>query len=67
MMQIMALRVLGGVAENIQTVDLYSIMCDEATDFKNVSELVVCLRWVDDELETHDEFIGLKKHAKHWC
>ena len=60
MMQIMALRVLGGVAENIQTVDLYSIMCDEATDFKNVSELVVCLRWVDDELEARDAFIGLK-------
>ena len=35
-------------------------MCDEATDVKNVSELVVCLRRVDDELEAHDEFIGLK-------
>ena len=35
-------------------------MCDEATDVKNVSELAVCLRWVDDELEAHDEFIGLK-------
>ena len=22
----------------------YSIMCDEATDVKNVSELIVCLR-----------------------
>ena len=35
-------------------------MCDEATDVKNVSELVVCLRWVDDELEAHEEFIDLK-------
>ena len=35
-------------------------MCDEATDVKNVSELVVCLLWVDNELEAHDEFIGLK-------
>ena len=35
-------------------------MCDEATDVKNVSELAVCLRQVDDELEAHDEFIGLK-------
>ena len=35
-------------------------MCDEAADVKNVSELVVCLRWVDDKLEAHDEFIGLK-------
>ena len=60
MMQIMALRVLREVAENIQDFDFYSIMCDEATDVKNVSELAVCLRWVDDELEAHDESIGLK-------
>ena len=56
----MTLRVLREVAENIQDVDFYSIMCDEATDVKNVFELVVCLRWVDDELEPHDEFISLK-------
>ena len=59
-MQIMALRVLREVTQNIQDVDFYWIMCDEATDVKNVSELVVCLLWVDDKLEAHDEFIGLK-------
>ena len=59
-MQIMALRVLCDVAENIQGVDFYSIMCDETADVKNVSELVVCLRWVDNELEAHDKFISLK-------
>ena len=48
------------MAGNIQDVDFYSIMCDEATDIKNVSELVVCLRWVDNELEAPDEFIDLK-------
>ena len=36
------------------------MMCDEATDVKNVSQLVVCLRWVDENLNAHDEFIGLK-------
>ena len=60
MIQIMALRVLREVAENIQNVDFYSIMCDKATDVKSISELAVCLRWVGDELEAHDEFIGLK-------
>ena len=48
------------MAENIQDANLYSIMCDETTDVKSVSEFVLCLRWVDDELEAHDEFIGLK-------
>ena len=57
MTQIMALRVLREVAENIQDVDFCAIMCDEAIDLKNVSELGVCLRWVDD---SHYEFIGLK-------
>ena len=56
----MALTVLQEVTENIQDVDFYSIMWDEATDVKNVSELVVCLGWVDNELEVDDEFIVLK-------
>ena len=61
MMQTMVLRVLlQEVAENIQNVDFYLIMCNEATDVKNISELVVCLRWVDNEMEVHDVFIGLK-------
>ena len=38
MMQIMALRLLQEVAENIQNVDFSSIMCD---DVKNFSELAV--------------------------
>ena len=56
----MALRVLREVPENIQDVDFYSVMCNEATDVKNVSKLAVCLRQVHDELEAHDEFISLK-------
>ena len=48
------------MAENIQDFDFYSIMCNESTDVKIVSELVVCSCWVDYELEAHDEFIGLK-------
>ena len=45
MMQTMLVRVLlQEVAENTQNVDFYLIMCNEATDVKNVSELVVCLR-----------------------
>ena len=61
MMQTMVLRVLlQEVAENIQNVDFYLIMCNEATDVKNISELVVCLRWVDNEMEAHDVFVGLK-------
>ena len=61
MMKIMALQVLREVAQNIQSADFYSIMGDEATDISNVSQLVICLRWIDDDLVAHDEFIGLKE------
>ena len=37
------------------------MMGDEATDVANVSQLVICLRWVDDDLVAHDEFIRLKE------
>ena len=60
MMQIMALKILREIATNLQDSDFFTMMCDEATDVKNVSQLVVCLRWVDENLNAHDEFIGLK-------
>ena len=27
--------------------------------FSNIEQLVMCLRWVDDNLEIHEDFIGL--------
>ena len=42
MMKLMALRILRDVARNIRDPDFYSMMCDEATDVGNVSQLVVC-------------------------
>ena len=29
------------------------------TDSSNKEQAVICMRWVDDELEAHEEFIGL--------
>ena len=34
-------------------------MADETTDISNQEQLVVCMRWVDSELEVHEEFVGL--------
>ena len=59
MLKVMALRVLREIAARIRDVDFYCIMVDEATDVSNVSQLVLCIRWVDDELSPHEEFIGL--------
>ena len=59
-MKVMALKMLREITYNVREADSYSIMCDEATDVANVSQLAVCLRLVDHELNAHDEFIGLK-------
>ena len=38
----------------------YTIILGETTDVSNVEELVICLRWVDSELEIREDFIGLQ-------
>ena len=56
MMQVMALKVLREMAENIQNVDFYSIIYNEATNVKDVSELAV--GWTTN---WNNEFMVLKK------
>ena len=36
----------------------FSIICDEYTDISNKEQLTICIRWVDKELEPHEDFIG---------
>ena len=36
-------------------------MVDETTDVSNDEQVVLCLRWVDDNFDAHEEFIGLYK------
>ena len=54
----MALQVLRQVVESIQSAPFLTIMINETTDVSNKEQVVVCFRWVDN-LEPHEEFIGL--------
>ena len=36
-------------------------MCDECTDASNHEQLVICIRWVDEQLQPQEDFIGLYK------
>ena len=36
----------------------FSIICDEYTDTSNKEQLIICIRWIDKELETHEDFLG---------
>ena len=53
----MALRVLREIAQNIQNALIYTIMADETADVSNKEHLVLCIRWVDDDLVAHKDFI----------
>ena len=51
--------VLREMLTEIKSSDFYSIMADETSDSANAEQLVICLRWVDKNLETHEDFLGL--------
>ena len=34
-------------------------MADETADVSNKEQLVICIRWVDDDLDIHEDFIGM--------
>ena len=59
MLEIMALRILREIAQNVQNSTIYTIMADESADVSNKEQLVFCIRWVDDELVVHEDFIGM--------
>ena len=38
---------------------MFTLMADETADVENIEQLVICIRWVDEQLNAHKEFIGL--------
>ncbi len=58
-LKVMALQVLREIACNLQSTPFYTVMADETTDSSNCEQVVVCLRWVDSDLQVHEDFLGL--------
>ena len=38
---------------------MFTHMADETADVENIEQLVICIRWVDEQLNARKEFIGL--------
>ena len=55
----MSHSVLPQIAASLQSTNFLTIMVDETTDVSNKEQVVICFRWVDSNLEAHEEFIGL--------
>ena len=58
-LQIMALRIVREISSNIRNAGCYTLMADECTDISNKEQFTICIRWVDEDLEDHEDFIGL--------
>ena len=44
---------------SVRSAQFLTIMVDETTEVSNNEQVVICLRWVDNELAAHEEFVGL--------
>ncbi len=58
-LQIMALQILREVSQNIRGSACFTIMADECTDISNKEQFTICIRWVGEDLQDHEDFIGL--------
>lgn len=59
LLKVMALSVLREIAASINRSTFFCVMSDECTDSSNREQLVTCIRWINDQLEPHEDFIGL--------
>ena len=56
---LMGLSVLRGLLSDIKTAHWFSLLADEATDTSNKEQLVICIRWVDEEFKIHEDPVEL--------
>ena len=46
-------------AGDIKAAGYFALEADEVMDSSNKQQVVVCLKWVDDKFEAHEDFVGL--------
>ena len=59
MLMVMSLRILREIASAIRKALFFTVMVDETTDCSNKEQVVIVIRWVDEDLIVHESFIGL--------
>ena len=63
LLTIMSQHVLRQLVDDITKSQFFAIMCDEYTDLSNKEQLSFCVRWVDQQLKVHEDFIGFYEIA----
>ncbi len=59
MLGLMSNAIIRSIIEQVQQADYFTIMIDECVDVSSKEQLTICIRYVDPDLEVHEEFIGL--------
>jgi len=59
MLEMMAHRVLRQILEEIHSSPFLAVMVDETTDKSNMEQLTLVVRWISDDFEVSEEFLGL--------
>ncbi len=57
--ELMFKNVLRSLLTNIKEQPFYGLIADETRDISGKEQLAVCLRWVTDSYEIHEDLIGL--------
>ena len=57
--KVMAMNVLRTIMSSLQTSLFVTLMMDETTDISNKEQVTFTIRWVSENLEVNEEFVGL--------
>ena len=55
----MGVSLLRGLLVDINRAQWFSLIADEATDVSNKEQLTVCIRWVDEDFNIHEDPVEL--------
>ena len=64
MLQVLALVIFKEISSSILEAEFYTVTADESADVSNEEQVVICIRWIDDNLIAHEDFVSLKPVAK---
>lgn len=58
LIEILAHTVIRSIAQSVKEAKFFGLIADETTDCSRRQQVSIVLRWVDAELEVHEDFIG---------
>ena len=58
LINIMSKQLLRKKLYDINRSRMFSLMCDEYTDVSNKQQLSMCVGWIEDSLNPHEDFLG---------